>query len=386
MPVESLESLAGLAEVEWLGVSLPEQKLSLELADVRASRTTGIAAEHAAGIPIVINLFDADGDGSFRRQLEAAGAVIGEYDPALHFYRAVATAPIIDRIIALDFVLFVELIRPTSAGHDQSTPLVDADLIRPGGAFLQRFGGASSTLGILDTGFMLGGAAQVLHSDLSSKNGCGANFTTDAAGVWDDQNGHGTHVLATIAGTGTANSRYRGVATGVGSTNRIRAAKILNSAGTGNSAWTESGMDFMDAPDCGSPAPLVINMSGGTPGTNLTGTDSTSRKLDEKVWTFRQAYVIAAGNAGRGPERSGVRAWRRTPSRSATCSTTATSTVGDIANDSSRGPDRGRPHEAESLCPRQCGDLGAGGDDQSVQLACRAPAWPPRMSPGSRRR
>ena len=94
-------------------------------------------------------------------QLEAAGAVVGEYDPALHFYRAVATGPTIDRIIALDFVLFVELIRPTSPGHDQSTPLIDADLIRPGGAFLPRYGGAPSTLGILDTGFMCSAAISI---------------------------------------------------------------------------------------------------------------------------------------------------------------------------------------------------------------------------------
>src|SRR5205085_11447295 len=113
----------------------------------------GTAAEAAPGmIPIVINLFEADGNGGFRRQLEAVGATVGDYDPALHFYRAVATGPTIDRIVALDFVLFVELIRPTSAGHDQSTPLIDADLIRPGAAWLPRFGGASSTLGILDTG------------------------------------------------------------------------------------------------------------------------------------------------------------------------------------------------------------------------------------------
>jgi hypothetical protein len=70
VPVESLEAVAGLTEVESLGVSLPEQKLSLELADVHAARTDGTAASTAAGIPIVINLFEEDGNGSFRRQLE----------------------------------------------------------------------------------------------------------------------------------------------------------------------------------------------------------------------------------------------------------------------------------------------------------------------------
>jgi hypothetical protein len=127
VPVESLEAVAGLTEVESLGVSLPEQKLSLELADVHAARTDGAAASVATRIPIVINLFEEDGNGSFRRQLEALGATVGEYDPALHFYRAVATGPTIDRIVALDFVLFVELIRSTSPAHDRaprsSTPI-----------------------------------------------------------------------------------------------------------------------------------------------------------------------------------------------------------------------------------------------------------------------
>src|SRR5262249_21416404 len=150
---------------------------------------------------------------------------------------------------------------------------------RPGGSLLTRYDGTPSTLGILDTGFMMGSGAAVPHDDLLSKNGCGINFTTDAAGVWDDQHGHGTHVLTTIAGTGTADSRYRGVATGVGSNSRIRAAKIWTAANTGNAAWTESAMDFMsNALECDSPAPLVINMSGGVTGTNQTGTDSTSRK------------------------------------------------------------------------------------------------------------
>ena len=67
--------------------------------------------------------------------------MVGEYDTRLHFYRAVATPAAIDGIVALDFVLFVELIRPTSPAHSQSTPLVDADLIRPGGT-----GGTSDTV------------------------------------------------------------------------------------------------------------------------------------------------------------------------------------------------------------------------------------------------
>ena len=61
------------------------------------------------------------------------------------------------------------------------------------------------------------------------------NFTTDTAGVWEDENGHGTHVLGTILGTGTGDLRYRGAAPGMAnsSTTRLRAAKVFNAAGSG---------------------------------------------------------------------------------------------------------------------------------------------------------
>lgn len=221
-------------------MSAAEQKLSSELTELRGAQAKAAAVDSATGLPIVINLFEGDESGSFRKQLEAVGAALGEYDPALQFYRAVATGPTIERIAALDVVLFVELIGLTSAGHDQSTPLIDADLIRPGGvSFPPRFSGASTTLGILDTGFMVGGGG---HRDLN-KWSCGQNFTTDAAPFFNDENGHGTHVLTTISGTGAANSRYRGVATGVGSTDthRIRAGKIWARNGKGPQSWMESG-------------------------------------------------------------------------------------------------------------------------------------------------
>lgn len=124
LPVGALPAVAALPEVEWVGVSAPEQKASPELAELRGARATAPAVDPATPIPIVVNLFEADEHGSFRRQLEAVGAALGEYDTDLHFYRAVATGPIIERIAALDFVLFIELIGLSHPGHDQSMSLV----------------------------------------------------------------------------------------------------------------------------------------------------------------------------------------------------------------------------------------------------------------------
>jgi subtilisin family serine protease len=338
LPVGSLQAVAALAAVEWLGVSAPEQKLSPELSELLGPQKKAAAADSATPLPIVVNLFEGDDSGSFGKQLEAAGAVLGEYDADLQFYRAVATGPAIEKIAALDFVLFIELIRPMSPGHDQSTPLIDADIIRPGGSFLPRFGGAATRVGILDTGAMIGG-----HMDLN-KFGCGRNFTTDAAGAFNDEHGHGTHVLATIAGTGTANRRYRGVAPDVGSTQHIRVGKVFASNGKGNpnassQVWMENGMDWMaETPHCEAERPHVINISGGAEGTGQTGTDVTSRKLDDKVFFIRQSYVVCGGNTGPGSQTI----WSPGVAKNALTVGNAIDngylSVGVINNGSSRGP------------------------------------------------
>lgn len=339
LPLDTLEAVAALRDVEWVGVSTRKQKRSRELSALRGADARAVGIDAATPLPIVVNLFDGDADGAFRRELEAAGAIVGEYDADLHFYRAVADAPAVDRISALDFVLFVELIEPIVDHHDQSMPLVDADLIRPGTPLgLTRYSGWSTLVGILDGGFMMGPSAPVMHSDLS-KYACGQNFTNEAGTAFNDLKGHGTHVVATIAGTGSANPRYRGVAPGVGNLEQIRAAKVTDANGEGQTAWAESAMDFMSSFGvCTSAPPEVVNVSNGVPGTGFVGTDSLSRKLDDKVWTYGQAYVVSAGNKGPNPQSIGRPGVAKNALTVGNVFDRQYLGVGDIANSSSRGP------------------------------------------------
>jgi hypothetical protein len=298
MPVAALAALAALPEVEWVGVSPPVQKQSVELSALRGPGAKAAGVDAGTPLPIFVNLFEGDRGGHFRRELELAGAKLGEYDADLMAYEAVATAAVIDAIAALDFVLFIELIRPVFAHHDQSTPLIDADIIRPGTPLGHtRFGAGSVIVGILDSGFRMGAGG---HRDLN-KLGCGRDFTGSGTGAFADEAGHGTHVLGTIAGTGTADPRFRGVATMVGSIEEIRAAKVLNSQNESTVPWMRDAIDFMaDFGACSSAPPEVINVSIGTPGFAQTGTDELSRKVDDKVWSRGQAYVVSAGNTGPG--------------------------------------------------------------------------------------
>jgi hypothetical protein len=93
MPVGSLAALAAAPEIAWLGVSPPELKLSEELTAVRGPQGKKAGIGPATPIPLIINLFEGDETGIFRRELEALGATVAEYDPEFESYRAVATEP-----------------------------------------------------------------------------------------------------------------------------------------------------------------------------------------------------------------------------------------------------------------------------------------------------
>jgi subtilisin family serine protease len=333
-----VREVEALPSVRWLGLSRREQRQSQELRQLgdRAAAPAGVAA-----LPVTINLFEGDVREQMKRKLQAAGATVGAYDAELKAYRAVVSPEVLERIVDLEFVLFVEPVLTSGGGHDQSMATMGMDYIRPGGAGT-RYNGASTTLGILDSGFMVGGAAPTTHQDLN-KWGCGRNFTSETS-VWDDQNGHGTHVLATIAGTGTANSRYRGAAIGIGSsgTNRLRAAKIWDRTNSGQMSWMENALDYMDdASDCSgeSPRPQVINISGGGYwGSALSGTDSTSRKLDEKVWNYGQAYVVCVGNNGSGASTTWTPGVAKGALTVGNVLDNGYLSVGDVNGSSSRGP------------------------------------------------
>jgi hypothetical protein len=335
---ETFETILALPYVDWLGYSLPEQKIAVEL-----ERSLARSGTKVAQFPIIINLFEADSGGEFADRIRAIGVDVVQYDADLHAYTALASSEEIRALTGFDFVLFIEIERPSQIGHDQSMATNGVDYIRAG-----VFRGASTVLGIMDSGFMLGTAAATMHADLN-KFGCGDNFTSDAAGVWNDERGHGTAVLATIVGTGAAEARYRGVAIDSARTPQtaIRAAKIFPREGGGMSSWALAGMDFMSARvECDyeghgrvvSPRPQVVNYSGSVEGTRQTGTDSLSRKLDSKVWEFRQAYIVSAGNKGPGVETVGSPGVAKNALTVGNVQDYSYLLVGELANSSSRGP------------------------------------------------
>ncbi|MFF5263146.1 S8 family serine peptidase [Actinomadura viridis] len=140
--------------------------------------------------------------------------------------------------------------------------------------------GRGVDVAVLDTG------VDAAHPDLAGKVTAERNFT-DATGA-GDRHGHGTHVAATIGGTGAGSGGGRkGVAPGANVLN----GKVLNDGGIGLQSWIIEGMEW--AARSGAE---VVNMSLGGPATD--GTDPMSQAVNRLTEETGALFVIAAGNSG----------------------------------------------------------------------------------------
>ncbi|MHB8063662.1 MAG: S8 family serine peptidase [Ruminiclostridium sp.] len=108
-----------------------------------------------------------------------------------------------------------------------------------------------------------------------------------------DDNGHGTHVSAIIAGTGEGNANYKGVAPGAS----LIGLKVLDSAGSGTISNVTAAIDWA-VTNRSTYNIKIISLSLGTNGSS-DGTDSTSLAINN-AFNAGIIPVVAAGNSGPG--------------------------------------------------------------------------------------
>ena len=141
--------------------------------------------------------------------------------------------------------------------------------------------GRGVKVAVLDTGVDAG------HPDLAGRIASAHNFSASEDTV--DRFGHGTHVAATVAGSGAASGGSRkGVAYGA----QLLIGKVLDDSGSGYESDIIQGMQWAVAEGA-----KVVNMSLG--GSATDGTDPMSVAVDEISAATGALFVVAAGNEGK---------------------------------------------------------------------------------------
>lgn len=192
---------------------------------------------------------------------------------------------------------------------DRSLPAIGVPAVWAGG-----YRGMGIKIAIVDTGI------DRAHPDFSGRIMAGASFLD---GDFQDDNGHGTHVASTAAGSGAAQeNRYVGVAPEAS----LYVARVLDRNGSGSMSGVMAGVEW--AVDQGV---HVINLSLGGSGSS-DGQDALSVTCNAAV--ARGIVVcVAAGNAGPGARSIG------SPGAAADVITVGAADRSDrVANFSSRGP------------------------------------------------
>lgn len=142
--------------------------------------------------------------------------------------------------------------------------------------------GEGVKVAVLDTG------ADFTHPDLAGRVSESKDFTGKGSAV--DGQGHGTHVAATVAGSGAG---VPGVRSGVAPEADLIVGKVLDDKGSGSDSQVIAGMEWAVAQQA-----RVVNMSLGSGPTD--GTDAVSTALERLTTESGTLFVVSAGNSGPG--------------------------------------------------------------------------------------
>lgn len=306
-------------------IHLAAGRLDHRLFDVAYLARQGFTDARTSGLPLILEYADQVAPAT---ALRAAGVATADAQPLASIQ---ATAVEVSSDSVADIWASVSSGWTTGSTSRAGTPAIqklwldgvaevalDVSVPQIGAPYAWDLGldGTGVTVAVLDTG------VDFTHPDLAGKVVASRSFVPGADTAVDGH-GHGTHVAATVAGSGAASGgNYRGVAPGAS----LVIGKVCDDGGSCSDSAVIAGMEWA-AREQGAD---VINLS--LSGCCTDGTDPMSQAVNELSAETGALFVISAGNSGQ-PNTVG------TPGTAdAALTVAAVDDGGAMAGFSSRGP------------------------------------------------
>ncbi|GIJ52084.1 peptidase [Virgisporangium aliadipatigenens] len=249
-------------------------RLDVDLFDVEELVADGFGDADSPGLPLIVRYGPGARVASRGRALPSIGGAAFTADKTTlsNFWRE-QTGPQLASSGGIERIWLDGRVKTTL---DRSTAQIGAPA-----AWSAGIDGRGVKVAVLDTG------VDQTHPDLTGRVARAENFTDEADTV--DRHGHGTHVAATVGGSGAGSGGSRkGVAPGA----ELLVGKVLNGAGSGYDSWIIAGMEWAAAQGAD-----IVSMSLG--GEAKGGSDPMSEAVERLSAQTGTLFVVAAGNAGR---------------------------------------------------------------------------------------
>ncbi len=287
-PLDRREAIRRLPHVEWMGEYRPALKVQPLLA--------ALSRQHPGlPVPITLQTFSPGDVAGLERELAAAGAsdIRTAQGRRWGLLRAVLPARAAVELAQQPEVQWVEHHEPARLLNDaaRDADRLNADIVR------ETYGldGSGQIVAIADTG-LDSGDTNTLHPDFAGR--LLHVFDIGRLTNWSDTYYHGTHVAASVLGSGAASGgQYRGVAPGAG--------LVVQSVMTaGGSLALPDDLNDLYRP----PHELGARIHSDSWGSAVFGEyTSDSMTTDEFLWDHPDMLIaFAAGNEGEDLDRNGV--------------------------------------------------------------------------------
>ena len=196
-----------LKGVRWVGRYLPEYKISPSLGTFADLRHAGVGAP-GEDFRLLVSVFPGCDVQRIGWDLEAIGGKVESLLPGRmrSFLKVTAAKSKIASIALMEDVEWIEGFRPfVFAGvrggeRVLAEPDIQVQIISAPGVWEKGLTGAGEVLAICDTGLDVGVNGTPMHDDLEGR--IDAAYALGRPGLWNDPDGHGTHVAGTAVGSG----------------------------------------------------------------------------------------------------------------------------------------------------------------------------------------